>query len=306
MKKSLLTIAVAGALALSFSGCVGGEAQLPQQIKTNKAEKIEISLNYNDTLSDKKIDKQLIKDSLIKQVNSQTSYKLGHWYFNRDVEVWQGLYLEDLEATNTLTLTYLKGRFYVKKLGKLDYKNQNIVTYLSLPLSLNLTDTKLSVAYPNNYEFKQGKVFIETYKGVDKNDRLLADSYKIFKGLEKLAIIREYKLESEVNSKYDSASVNANFKRLVHRFSQIALVNPLILNSLDREYFHELTKENPYMLEYKNSIYPIYFNTYPYRGGSKVTYTMYLQYKLYPDNTSSLTKEDIEAIKAKVENIVND
>lgn len=134
---------------------------------------------------------------------------------------------------------------------------------------------------------------------LDPLANLEKDAKSIFNNLDNvvLSMERKYTLKGEVNTKYGDRSVYGNFERILGQYNW---------QESDKSYSTEIKKENTYAFKYNENTYPLHIEVYPYREGSKVVYSLYLRYDVSSDGTSTLSKEDIEAIKTKLSSIVND
>jgi hypothetical protein len=313
MTKRILSIALISALGLGFAGCGKNTPLVPKKLNTGNNITINKTFTYVDSLSNNPITKEDFVNSFVRNFDSKLNYKKFQFYKCNNYSFCRVIGKEVKYNNNILNVYYVKGVAYKKDYNKiLDINNNEIVRSIAqfkIPLEVKNNNNKLLVfaKYPKSFDnFEYGKLGFTNYPAMDKIENLKKDSLDSFNKIKNLPIVRNYKLKGEVNSKYDTASINGNFKRLVpYKFQGIGIIYPKFINSLEKSYFNSLWRNNPYMIEYKKGIYPINYTIYPYRGGSKVTYTMDLNYKLYPNGTSSLTKEDLEGLKNKVENIIN-
>ncbi len=68
----------------------------------------------------------------------------------------------------------------------------------------------------------------------------------------------------------------------------------------------EIKKDNVFSLKYLDMLLPLYVEIYPYRNGSKAVYLIDLPYTIDSKGGISINTNDIDGIKNKIEQIVND
>lgn len=320
MKKTILTIAVTGALAISFTGCMGGKEVVPMTIQTNSSKSISLNANYQDTISNKEVTLKEFKKGIEDTLERDSKYKKLEYKKCNEYRYcsMQGRKV-DIDS-NKINLYYLKGLGYKSKnsknekeyLGTFDINSKDNVRSLAhfkIPYSISedKNSFKLNASFPKSFgNLEYGELGLANYPQLDKTENLKADALRTFNNLNNVTVSRTYTIRDEVNSKYDKKSIEANFKRLVHRFKVVGFIAKDFVNSLDKKEFYKISRENPYMIKYKNVLYPIRYEVFDYRGGSKVKYSLDLKYNLNSDKTATLTKADLEALKKEIENIVND
>ena len=323
MKKTLMSVALASALAVGFSGCVGGASNVvPVKVQTNTGEKLHLVNNYIDSLSKKEVTVEEFKKNIIPTFNKDKRYT--------DLEFFRcnEYYYCEVQGRKTDLTDNMINLYFIKGLGyKNTYKTKNehmdlfninsedsvrSIAKFEIPFTFEAKENKyiIDAVFPNDFDnLVYGKYGFADYPALASAENMKADAHKSFKNLNNITISRNYELQSEVNSKYDNKSIEANFDRLLKRFNTMKYAYPLYFVDLmkyEKDYLNKITINNPHVLVYNKELFPIDFKVYPYRGGSKVSYTIYLNYKLNADGTSTLTEKDLENIKKEVEKIVND
>lgn len=275
MKKTLMSVALASALAIGFTGCAGGSNPTPQIVKVDNVPNIKYTANYVDTISSEPILKEDIKLAI--------KFKLGNGQldkrrFNSDCQDYNGEMLNVNDSS--IDINYYSGR----KCNYETFKNPNgTITYfnVNIPYEINGNKNKfdLTFKFPDTYTYREAVMLgFKKVKPVDTPNMLLFYSKRTYGLLNDLSISRSYDLKGEVTSKFDSNSIKGNFDRLLSYG----------------------------LLKYNNNTYKINYEIFPYRSGSKVQYDIPLSYTLKANGTSTLTNKDLENIKKEVEKIVND
>ena len=283
-----------------FAGC-GGQGQ-PQirtlpKIKSNK-KIVKINFPKYDCVTGKKINFDLKKYNFSNKI-----VDLSNYYRVR-------------ERWGTADLYHVGGIEVSKHLNKyiIDYKygthfhgnNALYLTEVVFKLQYKvLNNNTLEFLYPISYTFIPGTDATGfSIDPLDKITNLEQDINRIFNKLDtiKIKIKRTYILKGEINAKYPSESIYANFKRILGTWNK----GYYYTSSGKKVSSTDIKKENTFILPVgKKYYYPIEIKVYPYRNGSKVIYKSVIPYTIGSDNTCSLTKEDIEKAKKFILKIVN-
>jgi len=319
MKNILLSGAITSVLAIGFTGCVGSKEVKPMSIQTNASKSLSISAKYKDNISKEDITLEDFKQGLIDTINRDRKYKQLKFY---DCNEYKHCSMQGRKVSldNNMNIYYLKGVGYSPKARKnkkehldlFDINSKEAVRSLAhfkFPYKISGTKNnfKLDTTYPKAYSnLHFGKLVLADYPQLDTTDKLKADALRSFNNLKNVSINRTHSIYGEVNSKYDKKSIEANFHRLLHKFNTIGIIHPTFINSLDKKYFRSLMKKDPYMVSYNKALYPISYKIYDYRNGSKVKYTLDLNYKLNSNGTSTISNTDLINIKKEIAKIVND
>lgn len=192
-----------------------------------------------------------------------------------------------------------------------DINDKDMVRSLAvvqIPFKYEFKNNKFYVnaTYPNTFDnYVIGKYGLNDIPAFASEQEIKNETMKSFSNLENIQINREFELTSEVNSQYNTESIEANFKRLLQRFSILGFAHKDFIQQLGEERFNSLMRENPYVISYNKELFPIQYRIVPYRNGTKVIYTLDLLYKLNSNGTATITDKDIEKIKKVVEDMVN-
>ena len=292
MKKTFITGIILG--LFSITGCSTGPGQ-PQIYKINTQSK-ETSIKINFPKKDP-VTNQLIKinkNELFNQIknkmyNFSKYYEFGVISYGA-IDDYAGIEIK--RDTKYYNINYKNG----------DYNTQWFLTEVKFQIPYKYNNNFIKLIYPNKYTTISCNDAIGMKIDLLNNpSNLKKDVFNILNNLKntKLYLSKRYILEGEINTKYPSDAIYANFKRLLGQYT-------------GRYYWAEskakispIEKENTFNLKIKNKNYPINIKIYPYRNGSKVIYKAYISYKIYSDGTSTLTKQDIENAKKEIERVIN-
>ena len=293
MKKTFIPTGVI--LGLLLTGCSTGPGQ--PQIHTINSQSKEISINLNfpkkDPVTNQPI--KIYKGTLLEEIKDKM-YGFSKYHKFRvirygPIDSYAGIEIK--RDTNYYNIDYKNG----------EYNNQWFLTEVKFQIPYEYNNNFIKLTYPNKYTMIPCNDAIGMKIDLlDNPSNLKKDVFNILNNLKntKLYLSKRYILEGEINTKYPSNAIYANFKRLLGQYT-------------GRYYWAEskakispIEKENTFNLKIKNKIYPINIKIYPYRNGSKVIYKAYISYKIYSDGTSTLTKQDIENAKKEIEKVVND
>lgn len=178
--------------------------------------------------------------------------------------------------------------------------NSKFFTEFRFPIEYTQKDMNtIVIKYPASYVERLSKTIIMTdIAPLDNKDNLQNDVNNIFNNFDKVVITldREYTLKDEVNSAYPSLSIYANFERALGKFDW----NKKEVKSSD------IVKNNTFSYKYNKLEYPLHVDIFPYRTGSKVVYSLLLDYTIDSKGNSSLTTKDVTTMKNEIAKIVND
>ena len=294
-------------VASVFSGCAETTDQLkiPQVPKnktvvfafeeTDAVSGEKLVFNFNDYLSDKHNEKDIVYGTInwnVIQFSSElaklSKYKRFH-RVNKDGTDYKGIRVS--ASDHEFDFSYENGEhnrgwFLNKAIFKINYTQEH--------------NNSVVFTFPQYYvhHSKRNIIGVEM-EPIDTLQNIEKDAKSVFENLDKvvLLIYRTYTLKGEVNSKYSDRSIYGNFERILGKYSW---------KGSDKHYTNEIKKENTYAFTYGKKTYPLHIEVYPYREGTKIVYSLYLEYEMRSDGTSSLTKEDVASMKAKIASIAND
>lgn len=319
MKNILLSGAIASTLAIGFTGCMGSKEIKPMSLQTIAGKNISVTSNYKDNISKEDITLEDFKQGLIDTLNRDRKYKKLEFSKCNEYNYCTA-YGRKVALDNSMNIYYIRGLGYSDKAWKRKAEHKNIfnindkdvvrsMAHFKFPYQVSgiKNSFKLKATYPKSFDnLHYGKLGLADYPQFDTTEKMKADALRSFNNLSNVTINRTHKVHGEINSKYDKKSIEANFKRLLYKFERIGIIHPDFINSLDKEYFRSLIKKNPYMVLYNKALYPISYKIYDYRNGSKVKYTLDLNYKLNSNGTSTISNMDLKNIKKEIAKIVND
>lgn len=289
----VLTTAVIGAtLAIGFSGCGGMNNPLPpKQMSSTKIDSINVEYKFNDNIND-------ISLSENKMIQTITSHMSSNSYYKQKITrrgATRPTYGQTVKFNNdSIVINYVNGDKNCHKC-----ENRESLTKVFFKLTTKITENSknnftVTSSFPTNYTIRPhtDAIGIE-HKTLDTPSKLEADAKKMFNSLKlkPLSIKRSVEFKGEVNTKYPDKAVYANFKRILGSYSWRR-----------NEMVSEVKKQNSFNLKSN----PLHVEVYPYRDGSKVTYSTTLKYTIDSNGNSTLTKKDIDALHNKIAKIIND
>ena len=306
MYKKILGLVMAPLIASLFSGCVGSSEQLTvKELPQNK----HVTFNFpsKDPVSGEAIVfdlKDYLSDKHTKVVPFLGKVNWNVLTFNDEV-----LKLSKYERFHRIK----KGRHYyggtrvtpIQDGFELSYENgENSKGYI---LDKTIFTINYVKADDNSTVFTFPKTFVHQAASniigiemdrLDSPNHLEEDAKHVFNRLDKvvLKLRRNYTLKGEVDTTYGDRSVYGNFERMLGKYDW---------SQSQKEYSNEIKKENTYTFTYGKESYPLGVAVYPYRDGSKVVYTLYIDYIVNSDGTCSLSTDDMESIKEKIVSIAN-
>lgn len=299
LSKTLKISLVGATLAVAFTGCAGMNNPLPpKQMQSQSSGTIEMSYKFSDDINDQ----QLTANDMIRSITSHMSgnsvYKNKNKYRNSSGS-FRYIYGKTVSySNNNIVINYVNGD---DNCGNCENGESITKVFFELPTTIQETSKNnfnLKSSFPNQYTVRAhtDALGIE-HSTLDTPAKLESDAKKMFDSLKSKPITIERKVEfkGEVNTKYPDKAVYANFKRLMGNYSWRS-----------NENVSEIKKQNSFNLKVANTSYPLHVEVYPYREGSKVTYTTTLSYNIDSQGNATLKSSDIQELHKKIEKIVND
>ena len=279
MLKNLIISTLTSIIVITMSGC--GEAPKPVTKQLIKVQPIKITFPKVDPITEEKI--SLNNLNLTNFITKLSKYKrYRHVSSYKSLRYYRGVRVKDHK--NIISISY------INELIASSLHEESKATFDFL---YEKKDNILIFQYPVSYTYiKEGSFPVQPL--LDSLENLEADSKNIFSQLKNLLLDKKYKLIGEINSDFPATSIYANFKRMLGNYSYSG-----------NEKISESKKQNTFNLNVKGKNVPLYVEVFPYREGSKVKYSTVIPYKISQEG-SSLTKQDIDDIKAKITKIVND
>ena len=240
------------------------------------------------------IDKSEIKNLLTNYLNNSGIYKRGNYkkcsssscpYYNvGGIKTYLG--------EERAKITYYYGDYFPEN-GTF-YKTETVAEF---PIEITNNDSHYIVKIKPPSEIKEIParsvlgIPIKPYCSINDVEK---DINKIFNDKYNFSIQKTYSIEFEINSKYSSESIYANFERKLGNYGR----NNNNLHSSN------IKKNKVFKYIHNEKIIPIIVSVYPYRDGSKVVCKASIPYEVR--DKVSLKKSDILALRENITNIVND
>jgi len=291
MLKKVITGVATGALLAGLSGCGPAPIQVKPMSNLSVSDRTQIlTLNFPkvDPVTGEKFIFDLNRYDFSRQIVNLSKYSVFHSTRSIDgVTDYKGLKVN--KKLNMYILDYANG----EKINRSWYLNSVKFTIFYKQLNNN----QISFTLDDKYKYQPCSNAIGiNIDPLDSLQNLEKDSKNILFKLKtlKITLDKRYHLKGDINSKYKADSIYANFKRLMGSYDW-------------RSYYrNSVKKENTFNLELNNKNIPLHIEVYPYRDGSKVQYETYLPYTISSDGKVSLSKKDIEQLKTKISQVIND
>lgn len=174
------------------------------------------------------------------------------------------------------------------------------LTVVSLPVKYdyktNSSFVQMTLKPSKQFSINPRKTIIGDLPPMRNLSSLAMDARRIFQHLgdTQITLNRTYNLKNEMNVEYKSDAVYANYERLLKRYRGTQASG------------FDIEKDNVFVLPNDGKDYYLKVSVFPYRDGSKVLYEMNIPYTLKSTGICSLSKENIENIKSKIEEIARD
>ena len=280
MIKRIVASALLSAIVIGLSGC--SAAPKPISKALIKIEPMTVEFPKIDPVTLEQLSfANLDFSNQITELSKYKKYRLVKRYDSlRD---YKGV--QTKKHNNVYSISYIN-----RTQGSGSYMHESIATF---DIMFEEKDNVITFKYPSSYQYIEETGFIANPL-LSSLDNLENDSKKIFSKLNTISISKHISFKGEINSKYPAQSIYANFKRMVGNYSY-----------RNNEKITESKKQNTFNLNVNGKNLPLYVEVFPYREGSKVKYSTTLSYRI-TQNGSNLTKQDIDNIKVKIAQIVND
>ena len=283
---------------LIFIGC--GAGQLPPQTipLSNGENKIKLIVPSIDLVGSPIQDKQIL-DSLGLQLSDNSSYeKKTERCRNGGMScpLLQIVGVSSMYSNSQLSLIYTNGENYKPA----RYEAKDIFNF---PVSVQNDTTKglynFLVQYPSSVISNSATDGLgKTIKQLDTLANLDADAKKLFTNLMNKKIPLNLKIDGEINTKFNNASIYANFERKLGVY--IWKANEITTNM-------DITKEKYFIYKFSDGkLLPLHIKVYPYQDGSKIVYDIVVPYWVDMKGGMSISKQDIDTIRADIIKIAND
>jgi hypothetical protein len=280
-------------IIIELSGCVATNKLEIKQLEKINNKIVILNLPTTNELTGKKIDFNFQKEDISNEIIKLSKYKKFHCYkkCNKSLQYYKGLKVTK-EGNNYLFKYSYGSGWYSSNIWHL--------SEITFKLSYTMQGNKIIFTFPPSYQKKiNANEFGTSTKTLDSIQNIKADIKKIFNNIQKATIFKktyQYNLTGEINTKYNDKSIYSNFKRILGNYKW----------RYSSEKIGNFKKENTFSLKYKDNIYPLHVEVYPYRDGSKVKYTTRLSYIIDSERNISLSKKDLSIIEEKIKQIVND
>lgn len=302
MNKVLTTAVVGVTLAIGFSGCGGMNNPLPpKQMNSTKIDSINVDYKFNDNINDISLSKNKMIQVITSHMSKNSKYKKKTIRNNPTKDTYgQIVNFKD----DHIVINFINGDQNCSR----KCENGESLTKVFFKLPTKVTEnTKnnftINSSFPVNYTIRPHTDAIGMeHETLDMPSKLEADAKKIFNSLKSkpLTISRSIEFKGEVNTKYPDKAIYANFKRILGEFR-----NWRYWSRTNNERISESKKQNSFDLKINKKSYPLHVEVYPYRNGSKVTYSTTLEYTIDSNGNSTLNPKDIKELHKKVESVIN-
>ena len=278
----ILTTGLLGAtLAIGFTGCTGKDLK-PKDISL-KSESKSYTFIKKDLINAQDIKASILNNLKNKKHLYKRKYSIGRSRIYNNISTDKNNINVDINIKSSLCNSHTK---FTKSYTFIESNDK---------ITLVLTN-------PKNIQFSKG-AFYENFVGA-KLCMLDGDESKAIKAInyfpEVITLNKKYTFSGEINTKYPDKAIYANFKRILGGF-----VNWRSWNRESKEKISESKKQNTFALKVNGKSYPLHVEVYPYRNGSKVTYSTTLSYTIDSKGKSTLDVKDIEKARKKIEDIIN-
>ena len=285
MLKHTIIGTLISALVIMMSGC----GENPKPVITNLAavNPIVVTLPKINPVTEKKL--QFSDFNFKEPLHKLSTFDSYHVYKQSDTGVTYKKGLLVTKSNNILQFDYTNETTYEPSGRRIMKQNHTIFNVL-FEIKDNVVTFKFPISSKKEIVSSLGTV----PDSIGTNEELKNDVLNIFSQLKNISISKRYKLIGTINSDFPAQSIYANFKRMLGNYSYRST-----------EQITESKKQNTFNLNVKGTSVALYVEVFPYREGSKVTYSASIPYTI-SQNGSTLTKKDIDEIKVKISQIVND
>ena len=294
MLKKVIAGVATGALLVGLSGCGPAQMQVKPMSNLSVSDRTQtLSLNFPkvDPFSGEKFIFNLNRYDFSKQILKLSKY--NKFYMTRGGKLPDYAGLKVQKISNQYILDYANG----ERNGRWYLNSAKFTIFYK-----KLNDSQISFTLDDKYKYQPCSDAIGIdIDPLDSLQNLEKDSKNILSKLKtlKITLNKRYHLKGDINSKYKADSIYANFKRLMGSYNWRSYYES------SKENLTEVKKENTFNLEINNKYIPLHVEVYPYRDGSKVQYEAYLPYTISSDGKVSLSKKDIEQLKTKISQVIN-
>lgn len=301
MLKHTYMFALSASLLFVLSGCGNLNTPKPKQdIISSKGIAVSQTYIFNDPVNNSSINQKDVLGVIVKNMSNisgfanKTKKHSGSYAFYNI----QGKTIELND--NKIIVTYINGD---NNCHKCTNKESTSKVIFNIPYQIIETQSstfKFDANMPTSYSILPHTDAIGMdHPLLDATNILENDVFKMLDSLNKrsLTINKFFDIKGEINTKYQDKAVFANFKRMLGQY-----------NWDKSEVVSEVKKQNTFALKINENELPmpVYVEVFPYREGSKVVYSIRLNYTISSDGTSTITKKDINGLSNKIERIIND
>lgn len=247
-------------------------------------------------LSDATVSDSDISNALSDVIQNNTNYRYKTWYsYTQNTSKNNVFGVKVVQQQDSLIVSYMNGSIAGGSFPADNYSSTNFMINKNITSTSNQMQLKATVSSNVNV-VKETSLFI----GINQVGSV-GELYNDLKATmsKNAPIKRTYMLNGEINSVYSSDSIYANFQRSLGAYDWKNWGGSDPVKSYD------IKKENTYKLDFASSYVPLNVAIYPYRNQSKIIYKVLIPYQLNSDGTATLSKTQVEQLKAKIKDIVN-
>jgi len=199
----------------------------------------------------------------------------------------EGLRVQNYSNEKGITLRYVNVELFSTGI---EY-GQYLVIPLSYSVKKNEGDFYITISTPDQANLITRKQLIFPPNKIKSVDKCIEDANVILDSLKSMLINRYYKLSGELDSSFKPESIMGNFQRLLG--SPVKILNEG--SKLGGQFNYKAGNENRRLT----------ISSFPYREGSKITYSIDVPYTLSTD--SGIVGGDLQQqIVLDLERIIND
>lgn len=261
---------------LCLSACSSLSIQQTHVALTGKSDTT--TFQYRDkNISDDYIIKSLAKQMLDHSQHPKNRVQNGQVFIIKGIDAYQ--------SPGEIMLTYFNGSQHIDT-GKI--YGTKINAPFSYQFSENENTKVLTLTPPKHFDIVPGRnILMLPFDPLLSNEQVIEDLQHIYNQITPNVLFRK-NITSELNSPYPVESIQYNFAR--------------ILGHVDRSTAYR----NEFRLPFRNSFIPVAIKFFPYKNGSKISYSFNYPYQENSDATSTYNEQEITQLKSVIFNVLND
>lgn len=285
--------------SIMFVGCASVK-QKPPVVTNLKESQKPVTIKFNTKYMSKH-DKNIFKYQIIPAFYSSSKYPRYKKEFSSASNHVDGVRL--VKNKTDLVIDYVYGNISENSSRRYEYVSKVVFKCPILEDTQDENSYTLKIKYPTSYTVSTHTGRLGDFDFVDPVDKLKKDAQHIYDNLVNSEMKYTHKFTGEVNTKYPSDAIYANFQRLSGVYNRRQ--NTWWSDSQSNVSGHDIKKGNVFTLKYNGKAYPLKIDVYPYRDGSKVVYKSFVDYTINGKNEASLNDEIMKNIRQAITKIIN-